>query len=210
MKKILFVLAMMFSITCVFGQTNYKFTFEEAKYLESCINNDKMPGAFYIGGRYVYNPHNNDYEKVKLSADDTAYYNGLNNTYKELNKVKRYFNEDNFTASTIYGYLNYAPEYNSIRLTNKYRKQLNGGITLIAVGTTIIVGGEMFLTHFNWDNTLLNSKEIANTSKNIKTVTWVTGGVMAITGTILTVNAINKQNHLLVVGANNMSYTYKF
>lgn len=199
MKKILFIVVMMLSFCVNANAQIFNLSDAEKDYLKACVSNGKAPIISYVSGSYIFSTETNDYVKHKdLSLSEKDYYKNLNILYKDLKKISIYPN-------AIDDYFNDYKKYQETVYIKKLDNRITAGGVLMGAGALVIIGGEIGINNIGEDSDL-DIDDI----RTIRNVTLIAGGVMTITGIVLTVDAINKRNHLLKVSTNGVSYSYKF
>lgn len=202
MKKFLFILIGVFCVSNTFGQKITTLNDEENAYIKVCIEKQKVPYIHYpIGEDLVFSIEKNDYIGVKLTSNERAY-------YKQLNKV--YSNCYNYITKTKCQYEDITANAKSYKIAiehNKFNTKLIVGSSLISAGVITIVGGNLYVNNKEVDRNIYDYQQHL---KNVSNITNIIGGVMAITGTILTIDAIKKENQSLRIGVNQVSYQYNF
>ena len=204
MKKILFSLVFLFSI-CVNAsaqENRYGLTTAEVEFLKTAMEKNSVPYIGYVASWYVYSAEMGDYVKLdhRPTNEDIQYYKSLNKVYSRYSRNKKFYDTPNDFFYNEQAYFN--------AKSHKCKNELIAGVTFTALGITSIVGTDLYIINRDW--TKYKGDNLTKHISNLETISRAVGGALAITGSILTIDAINKQHHLLKVSTNNLSYTYRF
>lgn len=234
MKKIMFILVLCISFMPIltYAQED-SIAFDENRYIVCCLMYDSKPMMYVNGEGYVifsmkerkyiqldnekevdrYLNYNAKYRNIKREIKD-GYgwkYNDLIESVKsettnvlEHGILGRMINNNNI-AKINHKNLFYKKK-------NKYEQQLIIGSVLMSVATVSVLGTTIYVDNYEMPSDY-TQKQIDRKTKNLKntkTVMYAVGGAMFIAGTILSVDAIKKNNQLLSVGINEIRYSYNF
>jgi hypothetical protein len=206
MKKILFILAMclVFCVNVSAQENRYGLTTAEVEFLKSAMDNNSVPYTSYVASWYVYSENMKDYVKLDRKPTDVEaqYYKYLNKVYTEYSRNKKHFrNPDDFFNNEV-AYLN--------AKSHRYKNELIAGVTLTAVGVATIVISDLYILNRDWTTFEGKAYELEDHIHRVENISRLVGGALTITGAVLTIDAINKQHHLLKVSTNKIAYTLKF
>ena len=190
MKKILFVLAMLFVCSVSQAQT---LTDGENEFIKICVEKNKIPYISYLTGNdYIFSVEQNDYVPFKATFEEDKYYKGLNKIYKKYNTaINKY-------ACSYDDIMNNSLDYKRVMFEDKYRNEMIAGCVLVSLGSGIIA-----YNYLHWTNKILDNDFDTDRYNVSSKVTYIVG-------TCLIIDAIHTKNQSLRLGVSNLSYTYRF